>query len=319
MAPGSWPGFCLVGAGRHARNQLIPAIEANGQALLGIVSRKELGDLPDVPVFKSVQAALKAVPADAAFLIASPPQLHLEHCVPVLKEGRDVVVEKPAFVSREETRTAINAAASAGALLVEGFMHRHTHLYRRLMEDWGARLGHLQAIEIAFVLPGLPPGTFRQGAGIGASVLYDIGCYALSLLADLAVPLSALRLRRADRPGSMEELLFISGRCGGINVKVEIGVDGRYENAVTLRANGTDISYSPFFSGRAGERTIVGSEAGGVTRDEAFRDVNGFMEMLAAPRSCWAETQRIRAHNMLLIAGGLEKLGRQLVAARASE
>ncbi|MGE5563268.1 MAG: Gfo/Idh/MocA family protein [Bacillota bacterium] len=319
MARGSWPGFCLVGVGRHARNQLIPAIEANGQALVGLVSRQEPRDLPVAPLFKSVEDALNAVPPDAAFLIASPPRLHLAHCLPALVAGRDAVVEKPAFVSVGETRTAIDAAASAGALLVEGFMHRNTRLYAKLLRDWGAQLGQWQAIEIVFVLPSLPSGTFRQGAEIGASVLYDIGCYALSLLADLAVPLAGLALGRTERAGTMEELLFISGRCGGIDVKIEIGVDGRYENAVTLRSNHTSIRYSPFFSGRPVERTIVGSAAGVVTRHESFGDVNGFMEMLAAPRSRWARTQQARNRNMLLIAAGLEQLGAQLAAARASE
>jgi predicted dehydrogenase len=317
MPRGSWAAFCLVGVGRHARNQLIPAIEANGQALVGLVSRQRPGDLPAVPIFRSVEAALKGVPRDAAFLVASPPHLHLVHSLPALEDGRDVVVEKPAFLSIGETCAAIDAAASAGALLVEGFMHRYTRLYRRLLEDWGAKLGQWKSIHIVFVLPGLPPGTFRDGANIGASVLYDIGCYALSLLADLAIPVRELTLERADRRGTVEELLFVSGRCGDIDVKIEIGVDRRYENAVTLRSEELSMRYSPFFSGRPGDRTIISSGERELTCREVFSDVNGFMEMLAVANSYWVRTRPARMRNMLLIAEGLEQLKPQLAAARA--
>lgn len=94
MVEGPWPGFCLVGFGRHARNQLLPAIEANGQALVGLVSRQSAHARPDAPIFPSVEQAINAVPPHAAFLIASPPHMHLAHCLPALRAGRDVLVEQ---------------------------------------------------------------------------------------------------------------------------------------------------------------------------------------------------------------------------------
>ena len=75
-------------------------------------------------------------------------------------------------------------------------MHRHTGLYHRLLTSWREEGAAIVAIDAAFLIPEMPAGTFRQRADIACSSLYDIGCYAISLLADLGLPLQALKLKQ---------------------------------------------------------------------------------------------------------------------------
>lgn len=313
---GAWPGFCVVGIGGHARTKLIPAIAANGQMLMGLVSRQPRHALPNAPIFATVEAALAAISPDAAFLIASPPAIHFEQSIAALRVGRDVIVEKPAFLTMAETCKAAEMAQASGAVLVEAFMHRCTRLYSRLLQDWSASRAELSTVDLVFVVPSLPFGTFRNAPEIGASVLYDIGCYPLSLVADLNLPLDGLALSHVERSGAVDELLCITGDCGGIEVSIRIGVADTYENAVTMRGKDSAARYAPFFYGRPGDRTIVRTASGRQPEEETIADLNGFMAMLAVPRAEWAASEPSRIRNMIAVAGCLERLGTELLAKR---
>ena len=83
---------------------------------------------------------------------------------------------------------------------------------------------HVAAIDIAFVVPALPTATFRESPEIGASILYDIGCYAISLLTDLGLPLEGLVIAGLDRPNSADELLHLAGQSDGLDVVISVGV-----------------------------------------------------------------------------------------------
>jgi predicted dehydrogenase len=310
-------GFCLVGVGGHARTKLIPAIAANGQTLRGMVSRQSPDTLPPAPVYPSIEAAAAALPGDTVFLIASPPHAHFGQAIAALGGGRDVLVEKPAFLTADEARSAMSEVARHNAVLVEGFMHRHTRLFRRLREAWPAMRADVAAIRIAFVVPSLPGATFRQSQEIGASILYDIGCYALSLLTDLGLPLDGLAVAGLERPGTAAELLHLSGRAGGLETSISIGVGPAYENAVALELyDGTALLHAPFFYGRPGERTITTTRPDGTAEVETIADDNGFEAMLAVPREEWAASQPARMRDLIAVTACLERLGVELLSHR---
>src|SRR4051794_10368864 len=93
--------FCIVGLGNHALTKLIPAIIANGQQIAGFVtSRPNSADVPSGPIFRRLDEALSALPSDTVFVIATPPAIHFDHAMLAINAGRDVFVEKPAFVTK---------------------------------------------------------------------------------------------------------------------------------------------------------------------------------------------------------------------------
>lgn len=306
-------GYCIVGIGGHARTKLIPAIAANGQELRGLVSRQHASALPAAPVFPAIDEAIKALPADTTFLIASPPGLHFGHAMTALAAGRDVIVEKPAFVSAAQAQATAEAAARSGAVLIEAFMQRHTRLFGWLREDWPAMRADLAAIRIAFIVPSLPAKTFRQSTEVEASVLYDIGCYAISLIADLDLPLHGMAIAGLERPNGRDELLHIAGDADGIAIDIRVGVDATYENSVTLRrGDGSSVCYAPFFYGRAGERRVTAIDPDGRRKERTIIEGNAFETMLAVPRAEWAGGQQARLRDIIAVTTCLERLSEEL-------
>lgn len=306
--------------GNHARTKLIPALIANGQRIAGLVTRGDATTLPDAPVYPDVETALAALPSDTVFVLASPPILHFCQAMPIIRAGRDVIVEKPAFISRDETVEAAEAATRSGSVLVEAFMHRHTKLYAALLEAWrGER--EIVSLKAEFLIPEMPTlGTFRHAPDIASSSLYDMGCYPLSLLSDLGLPLDDLDITRVDHPGDPgRERVTMAGWPGGVEVHIGIGVGPAYVNRVTFQTrDDRSVSFEPFFFGRPGERRMDSGMAPDSTR-RTIQEENAFEAMFAVPRSTWAADQAFRLERMAVVAGSLERLGCALATFRKDD
>jgi predicted dehydrogenase len=310
VAGGTWARFCIVGIGEHARTKLIPALRANGQQIAGLVSGQPRDALPCGPVFATLAEALAILPADTAFVVATPPSLHFEQVSMAIAAKRDVIVEKPGFVTEQDAREIARRCEAAGSVLVEAFMHRHTLLFARLLAFWEANRERVRSLAIAFVVPSLPAGTFRQADTIESSSLYDIGCYGLSLLADLNLPLDGLHLARDGK------VVGLAGRLDGIDVILRIGVADAYENMVELCTDdGTVTQFSPFFYGRPGDKRIE-TRTAGTAGQETFADVNAFQAMFDVPRLAWRASQPARLARMIEVTRRLEQLGADLAAGR---
>jgi predicted dehydrogenase len=316
MTADRWQRFCVVGVGHHARTKLIPAIQANGQTLVGIVSRRAAAEM-GAPRFASVAEAVAALPSDTAFIIASPPTVHYAQAMRALEAGRDVVIEKPAFVTTAEADRAVRVAESSGALVVEGFMNRQTATHRLFLDEWSA--GPLQAIECSFTLPSVPEGTFRSDMDLGASSLYDVASYVLSALIDAGADLDRVQLDRVDYAGLPDkERLHLSGKVNEANFSSVTGVAACYENVMRLiRADGTEVAFTPFVYGRPGPRRIWRRQDGKES-ETAIEDVNAFETMLAKPLQEWRETAVARGRSMIQLTRHLERLGGALADFRAA-
>ena len=308
--------YCVVGVGGHARNQLIPALLANDQQVVGLVSTQSPSLLPCGPVFENIDLALLALPTDTVFIIASPPALHLQQVRSVVEAGRDVIVEKPAFVLADDAREIATICQVQGTIVVEGLMHRHTALYRRFIEYWFIHRNRIDVMDAVFLIPELPTGTFRQESSIASSCLNDMGCYVISLLAELLLPLSDLRLVQVSHFGKGLEKLSIFGVLDGVKISIKIGVAATYQNVIELKTrDGEKARFFPFFYGRPGERWItVGSHTS--IKKEVLVDVNAFQVMFLVPRSQWLADQAARSARMIAVATCLEALGHELLIFR---
>jgi hypothetical protein len=304
--------FCVVGLGPHARNKLIPALIASGQHVAGVVTSGSDAAGTDARICKSLPEALAALPSGTVFLLATPPALHAEQAKLVLEAGRDVIVEKPAFVTRAEAEEVLALAAQSGRILLEAFMQRHAHLYARALEIWAANRAEIAAIETNFLIPETSGGTsFRSQPDIASSIVFDIGCYPLALLADLGLLETTLTVAEIHAAGDLgRERIHIAG--DGIDIR--FGMAAAYDNSLRfLYRDGTRVEFRPFYFGRAGERTIARSPAGTV---ETLNEGSAFEAMLGAPRTAWAERQNAAA--IVSVTAKLEQLGQELLNARKS-
>jgi predicted dehydrogenase len=312
---GRFEAFCVVGMGAHARSKLLPAIEANGQALAAVVSGKSAADLPACPTFPTLEAALRCLPHSVAVLVATPPQTHAELAACAVANGFDVILEKPAFVTLQEAASVRAASEGRDALVIEALMHEHTTVYPQFVaQHRGKRLGQLS---VSFTIPEAPPNTFRDGRDIGASSLYDIGCYAVALVLDLGLDPDDLHIEDVRFPGDpRRELLHIGGASPQAQISLSLGVASAYKNSVSCSlASGERIDISPFFYGRSGEREVRRLATDGVSECRVI-EANAFERMLATTRGEWRRTAEARWTKMLLGTQTLERLGQELAAVR---
>jgi hypothetical protein len=308
--------YCVVGVGGHAKNKLIPALLANNQQVVGLVSTQPSDLLPFRPVFHHIESAISALPPDTVFIIATPPALHFEQVRKAVEAGRDVIVEKPAFVTGEDAQAIAAICQSKGTIVVEGLMHRHTALYRRFIEYWLAHRTQIEAIDVAFLIPALPLDTFRQETAVASSCLYDLGSYAISLLAELKLPLANLRLVHVSYLGLGMEEISICGVLDGVKISIKVGVAEIYQNVVEFRTyQGDKALFSPFFYGRPGERLFT-LDSRGMIKKESLEEVDAYQAMFLVSRTQWLADQAARSARMVAVATSLEALGHELLELR---
>ena len=311
--------FCLVGAGAHARTKLIPALEANGQEIVGVVSSQAKSALGGRTVYDSLETAMEKLADDTAFLVATPPAAHFAQVKAIVRAGRDVSVEKPAFVTGRDAREIERLCASVETVVAEGFMHRHTAAYERLAMFWASQRPRITRLEMGFLIPEAPVGTFRREREIASSSIFDIGCYPVSLLADLGLDLGPLRVADVAFPGIVDqECVRVAGVLDGVEVTAQIGVGPRYANFVSIDLRGGDgLRCEPFFYGRKGAKSITRLQEGAAAV-ETLNDHDGFEAMFAMTRETWLADQPRRLAQMIEVADKLETLGQQVSARRAA-
>jgi predicted dehydrogenase len=304
--------FCVVGLGNHSLTKLIPALLENGQTLAAVVSSQTVEALGEATThFSNLDDALQALPKGVVFLIGSPPQVHYDQCKNILLAGHHVIVEKPAFVREAEAREMVALANKQGLVLAEALMYRHSALFTQFMADIHAKGSNLEALQINFLLPDLPAGTFRDGAQLGCSVVYDIGCYALSLLAEIGVHPEDVIFKHLVYDGDMLMCAVLTGSNarGMPKIDISVGVGTAYENSVRLVwQDGSSIEYRPFFFGRPGKRNIHHHSPEQRVDHQVVIEQNSFSKMLSCPLNSWIENQEERSERMIAVTRALEKL-----------
>ena len=90
----SWDGVCVIGLGGHAKNKLLPGLEAAGLQVVGIVSRNPALTISGVQTFLTVADAISFLPKTTLFVIATPPNVHYAQVKAVIEADRDAFVEK---------------------------------------------------------------------------------------------------------------------------------------------------------------------------------------------------------------------------------
>src|SRR5438445_2072937 len=106
----------IVGFGKIARDQHVPAIDAtDGVKLAAIASRH--ASLPDLPHFDTLEALLRDGPPIDAVALCTPPQVRSAQAAAALAAGKHVMLEKPPGASVSELDPLIALATRLGRTL----------------------------------------------------------------------------------------------------------------------------------------------------------------------------------------------------------
>lgn len=108
--------IAIVGVGKIARDQHIPAIRNSGAFRLGATVSRH-GSVEGVPAFTSIEEMARTVPEVRAVAICTPPQGRLALVRSAAAAGLDILLEKPPAATFSEADAIVAAAAEAGRVL----------------------------------------------------------------------------------------------------------------------------------------------------------------------------------------------------------
>lgn len=173
----------LVGFGFSATTFHLPFLqELDDFEIAGVVSSRPedvQAVLGDVAVYATLDEALAT---DASlFVITTPSHLHKDMVEQCLTAGKDVLVEKPAFVTTEEGEVLLRLEQASDGI-VNVFHNRRMDgdflTVKRLLEE--RRLGDWKVLESRFDrFRPIVRDRWRENAGPGAGILFDLGSHLI--------------------------------------------------------------------------------------------------------------------------------------------
>jgi D-galactose 1-dehydrogenase len=108
--------IAIVGFGKIARDQHVPAIAATEGVMLAAIASRH-ASLADLPHFHTLEELLRDGPAIDAVALCTPPQVRRVQAAVALGAGKHVMLEKPPGASVSELDSLIALAARAGRSL----------------------------------------------------------------------------------------------------------------------------------------------------------------------------------------------------------
>jgi D-galactose 1-dehydrogenase len=116
--------IALVGLGKIARDQHMPALAANDAfELVAVASPHQKSS--DLPSFKDLPALIQALPDVSAVALCTPPQVRYEIARYALERGLHVLLEKPPGVTVSEVAALTHLAQKKGVALFASWHSRH--------------------------------------------------------------------------------------------------------------------------------------------------------------------------------------------------
>ena len=177
--------------------------------------------------FGSYEAALASRDVDAV-LIATPPSSHLDLTLRAIAAGKDVIVEKPPFLSVADLDRAGAAATGAGRLV----MVAENYFYKPLAETLRAIIASGDLGEVRFVhvnaLKRQTTGDWRDDPAMsGGGAMFEAGVHWVNFMANLGLPVDSVRAFRAGAPtgpdrSSVVVVRYANGAIGTLAQSWEI-------------------------------------------------------------------------------------------------
>jgi D-galactose 1-dehydrogenase len=205
----------IVGIGKIARDQHIPAIAANPAFEFAAAASRNAG-VAGVANFSSIESMLAGIPDLDAIAICTPPQAHYAAAKLALEQGLHVLLEKPPCTSMAQLDNLVRLAKAADRTIYQTWHSQHARgvaaAGRLLMHR---RLRHVQVTWKENVRQWHPGQNWIWEPG-GFGVL-DPGINALSILTKIiAEPIFARSAR-----------LFVPSNCASpIAAELEFVTDG---------------------------------------------------------------------------------------------
>jgi len=150
-----------------------------------------------VEAYGSYAAALEDPEVDVVFVV-TPPATHLELVLRALEAGKDVIVEKPAFLGTGEFRRVREALRSGGGRVLVAENYYYKPLRERLARVIGeGGIGEPLLLQVDAVKRQRPEGWRARRDLSGGGALFEGGIHWLNFMAGLGLSVAGISARRA--------------------------------------------------------------------------------------------------------------------------
>lgn len=223
-----------------------------------------------------------AAPEVDMVVITTPTASHLELTLEALHAGKDVIVEKPAFLRSGDVAIAEAAAASAGrsVFVAENYCYKPlAGVLRRIIAS--GELGEVRFVSVNALSHQVTGGWRDDAAVAGGGALFEGGVHWIDLLAHLGLPVASVQGFRPGLGDGLERSMLVvlryaggavgtlhyswetPGRLRGLQLSRIAGTRG----AVTFESNGLFVHVH----GPGRSRWII----------PGLRDISGYRAMFA--------------------------------------
>ena len=178
--------FGILGAAKIAPDALIkPAAGSECAEVVAIAARdperaRAFAEEHGIAQVDASYEALVRNPDVDAVYNPLPASLHHEWTLEALRQGKQVLCEKPFASNASEAEQMVAAARESGLVLLEAFHYRYHPLANRILEVVASGvLGEFREIEAAFCVPIGDPDDIRYDLSLGGGATMDLGCYPI--------------------------------------------------------------------------------------------------------------------------------------------
>ena len=172
-------------------------------------------------------------PEIEAVYLPLPPALHFRWAKIALENGKHVLVEKPATVSADDTKTLIQLAEKNNLALHENYMfayHQQLEEIQNIVRS--GRIGDVRLYRISFGFPRRAANDFRYNKKLGGGALIDAGGYTIRYATMLLGPSSTFRYAQSNYLEEFDVDMYGSAALTndkGVTAQISFGMDNNYK------------------------------------------------------------------------------------------
>lgn len=201
--------------------------------------------------YSDYEAALRDAPPCIAY-ISLPNHLHADWTRKALEAGFHVIVDKPAFLSWQETQSLLQLAKQKNLCLAESMVwsfHPQVNAVLGAFDRIGSEPRSIQAV---FSFPPLPQANFRNNPQMGGGSFFDLGRYAVSpgrvFFKDDPLHVSADILSHNTKSGIDTGFVFSAVYPRGRSFQGFFSFETEYKNCLLVLGRGLSVTLEPVFT-----------------------------------------------------------------------
>jgi D-galactose 1-dehydrogenase len=255
--------IAIVGGGKIARDQHVPAIAASADFVLAAAVTLAGSELPGIPNFRTLAELGQAMPEVRAVAFCTPPATRHALALAAIGQGLDILNEKPPAADLDEAEAIAAAARKAGRVFYQSWHSREAAAVEPA-RAWlkGKQIRQVTVTWKEDVRVWHPGQEWIWEPGIG---VFDPGINALSVITLLLPPLTLRQAELrfpANKPAPIAASLAYDSV--GVPVVVEFDFDQKGPQTwdIDIQTDGGALKLSLGATGMAveGKRVDVGSE-----------------------------------------------------------